>query len=102
MAGAAGDRSHLPDVTFCVRTIAECARGGQHRRAPSRPPKAWYAANVSRQSSLRCACRACSRCCSNGSASGWRAVGSRSTSSRQLRYCGLLRSAARASLPARG
>ncbi|MCC8616624.1 sensor histidine kinase [Xanthomonas vesicatoria] len=29
--GAAGHRSHLPEVTFCRRTIAERARGGQHR-----------------------------------------------------------------------
>ncbi|MGQ5248190.1 sensor histidine kinase [Xanthomonas arboricola pv. corylina] len=31
MAGAAGHRSHLPEVTFCTRTIAEWPRGGQHR-----------------------------------------------------------------------
>ncbi|MXV49165.1 sensor histidine kinase [Xanthomonas sp. LMG 8993] len=31
MAGAAGHRSHLPEVTFCRRTIAERPRGRQHR-----------------------------------------------------------------------
>ncbi|MEA9579917.1 sensor histidine kinase [Xanthomonas nasturtii] len=33
--GAAGHRSHLPEVTFCRRTIAERPRGGQHRRMTS-------------------------------------------------------------------
>ncbi|UOT00726.1 sensor histidine kinase [Xanthomonas arboricola] len=35
MAGAAGHRSHLPEVTFCMRTIAEWPRGRQHRRMHS-------------------------------------------------------------------
>ncbi|MCD0244788.1 sensor histidine kinase [Xanthomonas melonis] len=30
--GAAGHRSHLPEVTFCARPIAGQRRGGQHRR----------------------------------------------------------------------
>ncbi|OOW83135.1 histidine kinase [Xanthomonas axonopodis pv. clitoriae] len=33
--GAAGHRSHLPEVTFCLRTIAERLHGGQHRRMNS-------------------------------------------------------------------
>ncbi|WP_166772878.1 sensor histidine kinase [Xanthomonas arboricola] len=33
--GAAGHRSHLPEVTFCTRTIAERPRGGQHRHMHS-------------------------------------------------------------------
>ncbi|MEG8065326.1 sensor histidine kinase [Xanthomonas hortorum pv. gardneri] len=36
--GAAGHRSHLPEVTFCMRTIAEWPRGRQHRRMNSSLP----------------------------------------------------------------
>ncbi|RBC43441.1 sensor histidine kinase, partial [Xanthomonas oryzae pv. oryzae] len=42
MAGAAGHRSQLPDVTFCVRTIAEWARGDQHRRMNSSFCNLWH------------------------------------------------------------
>ncbi|WP_184369424.1 MULTISPECIES: sensor histidine kinase [Xanthomonas] len=33
--GAAGHRSHLPEVTFCRHSIAERPQGGQHRRMHS-------------------------------------------------------------------